>query len=50
MLIQQEFPFGNPTKESKMITAIIFFSITAFTAATLINLYKYNKIIKEIYE
>ena len=43
MLIQQEFPFGNPTNESKIITAIIFFSITAFAAAELINLYKDNR-------
>ncbi len=42
MLIQQDFPFGNPTNESKLITAIIFLSITAFAASELINLYKSN--------
>ncbi len=43
MIIQKEFPFGNPTNESKIITAIIFFSITAFVAAELINQYKENR-------
>lgn len=40
MLIQKEFPFGNPTNESKLITAIVFFSITLYAASELINLYK----------
>lgn len=40
MLIQKEFPFGNPTNESKLITAIVFLSITLFAASELINLYK----------
>jgi hypothetical protein len=44
MLIQQEFPFGNPTNESKIVTAILFISITLFAAAELINLYKDNSI------
>lgn len=44
MLIQQEFPFGKPTNESKMIGAIVFISITLFAAAEFIKLYKYNRV------
>ena len=40
MLKQHEFPFGKPTNESKLITAIIFFSITVFAAAEIIKMYK----------
>jgi hypothetical protein len=48
MLIQKEFPFGNPTNESKMITAILFISIIGFAAAEIINLYKDNNVKKQI--
>lgn len=48
MLVQKEFPFGNPTKESKMITAIIFLTITALAAAEIIKLYKDNNVKKQI--
>jgi hypothetical protein len=47
MIVQHEFPFGNPTKESRMITAIIFISIIAFTAAEIVNLYKIDKILNK---
>ncbi len=40
MLIQKEFPFGNPTIESNLITAIICLSITLFAATEVIKLYK----------
>lgn len=47
MLIQKEFPFGNPTNESRLFTAIVFFSITLFAASEIINLYKSkNDIVK----
>lgn len=48
MLVQKEFPFGNPTNESKMITAILFISIIGFAAAEIINLYKDNDVKKQI--
>lgn len=42
MIIQKDFPFGNPTIESKIVTGIIFLSIILFTSAEVINLYKTN--------
>ena len=45
MIVQHEFPFGNPTKESRMITAFVFISIIAFTVAEIVNLYKIDKIL-----
>jgi|688.fasta_scaffold1771207_2 hypothetical protein len=44
MIIQQEFPFGNPTNENKMIAAIVFITITLLTAAEFIKLYKDKKV------
>ena len=47
MIVQHEFPFGNPTKESRMITAIIFISIIAFTATEIVKLYNIDKILNK---
>lgn len=40
MLKQDQFPFGNPTKENRMIAGIIFITIIAFAASEVINIYK----------